>query len=533
MTIYDQYVRLEPRQPNYDFDRGVQAEIGDPFWFLGRQWQMGEHQGEDAGSPVRVQAWVARRRLDSVGGDPRWDPTTVPPEAIIESEPGDWWTIGRRIRYGVRFKAMINLGLLSGEERARCILARPPQDSREYGTDLPSPYERFSGEAGDETWLDGWELWQRRVALGIPVASFPEIPTPEPADLWLADQLFYHANFTVADHTYTADRHPGGHVDWYTVDGDAPFPGRVLPAEPEISAFPVQLTYPGAPNSRFWQIEDAAVDLGGYPPDRSHFPSMLLTDLLSSHGTEWFLFPITTEAGSTLTVEKVVVTDGFGQKWSSEDHVELQAPTDWSLFRVRYTVGEDFTTLLVWPTALAPLTGATLEEVILGTDEYSNLLWAVERKVNSRSVRTPSRQERQERPVAPPKKAVNLSQQAYAYLPAVDAVPYWHPYQLDESGGVRRFVQARLADYSGPVAKLMQPTPASRLLKDDRIAAPPPVHAIDPSAVPVNGLALDRRWMLARDTTGEPVLWISRLRKPLQTPPARQLRFDVMEEVRE
>ena len=26
--IFDHYLRLEPRQPNYDFDRGIQAEIG-------------------------------------------------------------------------------------------------------------------------------------------------------------------------------------------------------------------------------------------------------------------------------------------------------------------------------------------------------------------------------------------------------------------------------------------------------------------------------------------------------------------------
>ena len=187
------------------------------------------------------------------------------------------------------------------------------------------PYEQFSDAAGDETWLDGWELWRRRGVLLIPEASFPEIPATEPADLWQSDQLSYHAEFTVEGHTYTADRHPGGHVDWYTVDGDAPFPPRAALGDPEISAFPAQLTYPGVPSSRFWQIENAAVDLGGYPPDTSHFPSMLLTDLFSSHGTQWFLFPITTVAGSTVTVEKVVVTDGFGEQWSSVTSVDADA----------------------------------------------------------------------------------------------------------------------------------------------------------------------------------------------------------------
>jgi hypothetical protein len=523
---YDQYLRLEPRQPDLDFDRGIQAEIGDPLWFVGRQWQMGELQGEDAGSPVRLRAWVARRPLDPVGGDPRWDPERVPPEAIIESEPGDWWTIGRRIRYGARFRSFINVAALPDT----CFLQRPPEGSRAYGNDLPAPYEQFNGAAGERTYLDGWSLWQRRTALGIPEAHFPEIPPTEPADLWQPDQLSYHAKFTAEGHTFTAERHPGGHVDWYTVDADTPFVPRDLAphALPEVDVFPAQLSYPGAPEARYWQIENAAVDIGGYPPDRSHFPSMLLTDLMSSHGTEWFLFPIDTLAGHSLTLERVEVTDGFGDTWSSKTFPELMPPTDWSLFRVQ---GGDFNTLVVWPTALSPLTGAPLEEVMLGVDEYSNLLWAVERRVNSRDVRTPSVQERNERPAIAPQQPVNSPEQEYRYLPAADAVPYWHPYKLSEFEGQRRFIQARLVDYSGPVGVLMEPVPASHVLNDPRLVAPQPVHVIDPAAVPVDGLTIERRWMLARDTDGQPVLWVRRQRKPLLTPPARHLRFDVMEKI--
>jgi hypothetical protein len=115
-----------------------------------------------------------------------------------------------------------------------------------------------------------------------------------------------------------------------------------LPATPEINAFPAQLVYPGVPQARYWQIEDSKVNFGGYPPDRSHFPTMLLTDLLSSHATEWVLFPIATEAGSSVTVEKVIVTDSFGEKWTSETLTDLQPPKDWSLFRLRYVAGDDF-----------------------------------------------------------------------------------------------------------------------------------------------------------------------------------------------
>jgi hypothetical protein len=42
-------------------------------------------------------------------------------------------------------------------------------------------------------------------------------------------------------------------------------------------------------------------------------------------------------------------------------------------------------------------------------------------------------------------------------------------------------------------------------------------------------LRIERRAMLARATTGDPVLWTQRRRQPLLTPPTLGIRFDVLE----
>src|SRR5688572_18533620 len=47
--------RLEPHTRNSDFSNSVQATIHDPLWMLDRQWQLGEFEGEDSGSPVYVK----------------------------------------------------------------------------------------------------------------------------------------------------------------------------------------------------------------------------------------------------------------------------------------------------------------------------------------------------------------------------------------------------------------------------------------------------------------------------------------------
>ena len=56
----------------------------------------------------------------------------------------------------------------------------------------------------------------------------------------------------------------------------------------------------------------------------------------------------------------------------------------------------------------------------------------------------------------------------------------------------------------------MEPVPASHVLNDPRLVEPQPVHVIDPAAVPVDGLTIERHWMLARDMDGQPVLWVRR-----------------------
>ena len=61
---------------------------------------------------------------------------------------------------------------------------------------------------------------------------------------------------------------------------------------PTRQVIPGRLDYPGAPNPRWWQIEDRAVDIGGFAPDRSHLATMLLLDVALAHADDWFSFPV-------------------------------------------------------------------------------------------------------------------------------------------------------------------------------------------------------------------------------------------------
>ena len=95
MPSITSWIRLEPKVRVEDETEGIQARVWDPLWLLGRQWQMGEFQGSDSGSPV-----AARLRAESANitryhpGVPttkvqgrRYDGQKLPLETLVEQEP--------------------------------------------------------------------------------------------------------------------------------------------------------------------------------------------------------------------------------------------------------------------------------------------------------------------------------------------------------------------------------------------------------------------------------------------------------------
>jgi peptidoglycan hydrolase-like protein with peptidoglycan-binding domain len=503
----DLHWRLEPEHgPVGNLQRGFQAELADPLWLLGRQWQMGEHQGENASTPLHVEFTLSETSIDAPADRPGQSPAIVPGEAIIEGGPNDAWPLGRRIAIGLQ---AVSQGL-----------APPIDDETDPAlvlTDLPEPYAALSGRVYDGSAL-------ARTA-GFDLRSI--VPTaPARASHWMSEELSYRTSFPCGDTVLRVERHDGGDVDWWTVDAAR---ALTVPGEERTEdLLPNRFRYPGAPLPRYWQIEEAQVDIGGFPPDRSHFATLLLIDLIASHSDDWFAFPVVTRAGCIMQLSKVTITDSFGDRWPSPgEGWEPLPPDEWSLFRVRGLdpalsagVVRLIRTLAVWPTAATPLSGPPVEEVVLGVDEDSNLLWAVEQRVNGRDCVQPP----------PSPRAPSRTTAPLLYRPT-SAVPYhWHPYEIREVDtdpavpGRRRFVQGRFADLHTDAPSFLRPAPLAEMLQ-----ASTGVHEIEPSTVPTTGLRLQQRFMLARGTDGLPVLWVQRQRLPLLGGPSHMLRFDLAE----
>src|SRR6476469_218145 len=62
------WTRLEPQSSSGDPRPGIEARVHDPLWLLARQWQLGEFEGEDAGTPLTVRVVTRTSAID------RWAP---------------------------------------------------------------------------------------------------------------------------------------------------------------------------------------------------------------------------------------------------------------------------------------------------------------------------------------------------------------------------------------------------------------------------------------------------------------------------
>src|SRR5947208_15245733 len=82
--------RVEGRPVTVGFSRALRAEVRDALWMLTRQWQMGEFNGEDAGSPASMRASITTTRLTRFkagAGTARDFDDELPFETQVERRP--------------------------------------------------------------------------------------------------------------------------------------------------------------------------------------------------------------------------------------------------------------------------------------------------------------------------------------------------------------------------------------------------------------------------------------------------------------
>lgn len=435
------WTRLEPLTSSDDPASGLAARVHDPLWFLSRQWQVAEFQGEDGGSPI-VARWrglvspLTRCHLGPVTDDvtaPRLDRAgSLPLEAFVERQPVRLEAADTPTARGLRF------AVDAGRHFLRLLASQPM--SRDYAPAFIATYalQPLADESGldpaSRSYLNvmaGRAVDGRRLRAALARDSVPPLDdeTIAPADVaevrtagevWLTwvDELFSQPDedeqawqpdrmeyaFSVAgrigpdaadERTLTAAQYTDGTLDWYsfdvskvslgTTDGEA---GEVVTR----TVLPAPVTLPGMPAHRFWEFEDALLDFGALQPGATDLVPLLLIDTISGFGNDWFVIPVDLPVSSLVVSRSLVVTDTFGFSELVRPHGDpgLARTGPWCMYQLAKLSaptepeGEAISNLFfLTPTLVHPQEGAVLEEVMLLRDEMANLAWAVERRLES------------------------------------------------------------------------------------------------------------------------------------------------------
>lgn len=566
--------RLEALTRTDDVVQGTQARLADPLWLLGRQWQVGELNGEDAATPVSCVGTVehapatrlrAGQAVDLAPGGQAPLEALVEREAVLHGEAAR--KLGGAPLYPAERDAALRRAAMSGRwllrelgealqavaggaaELPRVLAALaaalafrgvPPADPGARLLVTRSP----SGERGLElaAVADAEALLQRlnllapglapdvravRLALaGAAVAALRRWRDGLAGSV--AGQDLGAWDPSVAGHGFTldvgaggpalrADDYRGGRLDWYSVrfaePGGVVEGPKVLSTRP-IEGLPRAVRYAGMPASRFWEFEDARVDFGGWRGGVHETVRWLLAEFAVVYGDDWFVAPVDLPWGHLCRVRSLVVRDCFGGEYEVGSFAAADGSRrGWRFFELTGDVGPAAgRSPWLWVAPVLPdrQQGDAVEEVRLLRDEAANLGWAVEQRVEGPDGRARKRAGRAEPPVA--------AEGAWTYHLAPPFPPGWTPLLLEEvteAGKARRFLRrGRLPGWSA------EDLPRGRLLD-----ATAPLRLVE-AIVPRGGLVLTRSPQRARSPDGQVWTWIGREVRPGAGPAEEALTFD-------
>lgn len=278
--------RLEPQPRDATLARSLQAQVRDPAWLLARQWQFGEFEGTDGGSPVQATMGVQDQPFTGYRPGPPGGPvqpfSSPPPlEVHVEREQVQFGLRGA-VQLGRCFERLI---MTSAATSPQAVIAA----FRGAFPVLPDdPDPALAGPGGLRLRalaagrvLDGQALYTSAVTAAAGGPPSPPLP-PEAADPEVASVLaafvalrasaFSEPAADVAwqpadlDYAFAvesastlgtsalleADSFPGGRLDWYSFSvgtGLLSSPPQ-QPAYRGINFLPVHVTFKGMPADR-------------------------------------------------------------------------------------------------------------------------------------------------------------------------------------------------------------------------------------------------------------------------------------------
>ncbi len=409
------YNRIEPRPRTEDFTRTLRAEVRDALWMLTRQWQMGELEAQDAGSAIDTRLLTSLSNIDRIaleGVNGNAYDEMVPMETFVEREKLSFSYILKvqagqyllklhsaslKTKYLVKYMAVYTFpdlgeqfsGQAEGLNFYVATKSRSLDGEKIYADIQDNTFKTKIGmDAGDETDIDNiidqFKKWLQR--------QYSQ-PASANDSAWHSQQLDYQ--FSVATPAsgavLEASQYYQGRLDWYAFDNvlnpsfiekDGP-DGIAGKKEKEVLSFlPTPVTFKGAPNPRFWEMEERQLNFGMLNAKTTDQLMLVFAEYGLIYGNDWFVIPYKMEVNTLCEIAGLVVTDVFGDRTliRAADDGEDNNWQRWSMFNLsnKDDMGSYNKKFFLPATLTGTIEGDPIEQVNFMRDEMANMVWGVE-----------------------------------------------------------------------------------------------------------------------------------------------------------
>lgn len=551
--------RLEGRPRTHNFDRAMKAEVRDALWMITKQWQMGEYQGDDAGSPVFAKLHITSAYLSEYKAAKHIAQPyekNIPLEAKAEQKRIPFERKGQKISLDIRLQ-MGNfwLKLLKSDTLPFASLY-----VQNYSFKMPiNERSQESTFAHQEVWktvsaisgrsIDGYELYEKLKNgilasdgitntepgktkldnLGEKFVHWYENlfiqPIDENNDAWLPDQLEYQFECDASSDTENkilkADEYYHGHLDWYAfnIERKPPKNGGISKDKFTDTFIPSHVQFEGMPDTRWWKFEDSKTSFGDVKPSTADLGKLLLIEFGLVFANDWFIVPFKLPVGSLANVEGLSVKNNFGETiWIKATEEESEANSVWSMFKMK-SIQQD-NTLFLAPAAIKTQDGNALEEIMMIRDEVSNMVWGIEQTIPLRTglgdrgaeaglrVRT-----FHENKVNQNKIPEYVPYAAHIYYKAMTQVPeHWIPFIAVHIDADNREVQLQRASMlrviEGDTLSPEKIKPNTSVLREGLDTSTQEAYYIHEEEVPKQGIKVSQSFQRTRWMNGEVFVWL-------------------------
>ena len=542
------WTRLEPRCRNAGLTSALEARTHDPYWMLARQWQFGEMAGDDAGSPILAavtSAEVSLDRFQGATGDAIALPPGTPLETFVECEgvrpTGTAVEYRQAVDAGLYFLRLLRAGNVSAELIAAYItqyaIAAPTASQT---ATLDAPALALSAVVARRA-LDGIRLAAdlRAAQPGLPAR--PAVGTTDrpavqnaastflawydalfdaPADggaarAWVNERMEYHfsidATQTNTPCAFLADQYSGEPLDWPSFDHVAAPLGTVnttAPAPVTRTFMPSRVTFKGMPASRYWEMEDASIDVGAIDAGPADLARLMLREFALIYGNDWFIVPVPVTVGAVARIVSLVVTDTFGVTQTIPHYATTSDGGRWRMFAIN---GDTLDHRLMMARVLArDLASKPQEQVLLVLDDAASIAWGVETIVSGASG-APIDRASATAVAAPSEPAPAPANAPRHYQLGTSAPEHYIPF-VAQQNRMRRAALLRVDGSRTPT------TPLGRLLAPD-------VPLFEEEFIR-EGIRVERIYRMTRWTNGSTHLWLARRKTTGAVAGSSGLQFD-------